>query len=94
VSSKELDLGAVESAAPACGPDEHCITCGDHAVPMRVGRVDRATRLAWCRDADGGTADGSEVDVELVGDVAPGDLVLVHAGAAIVLLSGPEGASA
>ena len=78
-------------AAPLCGPDEHCITCGDHAVPMRVVCADLASRLAWCRDEDGGE---EQVDVELVGDIAPGALVLVHAGAALVRLTEQEEAHA
>jgi hydrogenase maturation factor len=67
-----------------CEADDHCITCGDVAVALRVVRTDAAERLAWCRE-DGSDA-GEWVDVELVGDVAPGDAVLVHAGTALVLL--------
>ena len=51
-----------------CEADDHCITCGDVAVPMRVVRTDASDRLAWCRE-DGSEA-GGWVDVELVGDVA------------------------
>ena len=57
----------------ACG-DDHCITCSDEAVPMRVTEV-RSDGTARCGDA--------EVMTDLVGDVAPGDELLVHAGAAI-----------
>jgi hydrogenase maturation factor len=57
----------------ACG-DDHCITCSDEAVPMRVTEV-RPDGIAVCGDA--------EVLIDLVGDVAPGDELLVHAGAAI-----------
>ena len=67
-----------------CESDEHCITCGDVAVPLRVVRTDAAERLAWC--VQDGSHAGEWVDVELVGDVAPGDAVLVHAGTALVLL--------
>ena len=55
--------------------DDHCVTCSDEAVPMRV--------VAVCAD---GTAlcDGDvEVMTDLVGAVAPGDELLVHAGTAI-----------
>jgi hypothetical protein len=78
----------------ARGPDDHCITCGDVAVGMRIVRRDPATRLAWCSQAapgDGSAAGGEWVDTELVGDVRPGDLVLVHAGAALARLG--EGAA-
>jgi hydrogenase maturation factor len=54
--------------------DAHCITCSDEAVPMRVTEV-RPDGIAFCGEA--------EVMTELVGDVAPGDELLVHAGAAI-----------
>ena len=83
---------SLAGAAPLCGPDEHCITCGDHAVPMRVVRLDRSSRLAWCSAVDDDA--GSEVDVGLVGDVVPGELVLVHAGTALLRLPDPEGAAA
>ena len=63
----------------ACHPDQGCITCGDHAVPMRVVLVDEARVLALCED-------DVEVMTDLVGEVAPGDAVLVHAGVAIARL--------
>lgn len=54
--------------------DGHCVTCADEAVPLRVDEVlDEAT--ARC--------DGSTVLTELVGEVAAGDVVLVHAGVAL-----------
>jgi hydrogenase expression/formation protein HypC len=55
--------------------DDHCITCGDVAERMIVLSIDRTTGLACCNG-------GEEVDVALV-DVAPGDVVLVHAGVAL-----------
>ena len=55
--------------------DAHCITCSDEAVPMRVVEV-RGDGTALC-DGD------VEVMTALVGEVAPGDELLVHAGAAI-----------
>ena len=57
----------------ACG-DDHCITCSDEAVPMRVTEV-RPDGIAVCG--------ATEVMTDLVGEVAPGDELLVHAGAAI-----------
>ncbi len=67
-----------------CDPAGHCITCGDDGVPMRVLRVD-PRRLATCL-ADDGTH--HTVDVELIGEVGPGDAVLVHAGVALARLAG------
>jgi hypothetical protein len=66
--------------SPDDGADEVCVTCSDEG---RLGEVliepvdDKSSALVR-------TADGEEwVDVTLLGDVAPNDLVLVHAGAAI-----------
>jgi hydrogenase maturation factor len=55
--------------------ESHCVTCADEAVPMRVIEV-RADGTAVC-------AGDVEVMTDLVGAVAPGDELLVHAGAAI-----------
>jgi hydrogenase maturation factor len=68
-------------SANACG--DHCITCSDEGVPMRVERVDDARELALCSTDDGSQ---STVEIALV-DVAPGDRVLVHAGVALVELA-------
>ena len=59
--------------------DDVCVTCSDHAVPMRVERLDGASGLAWCVAEDG---EHAEVDVTLV-DTTEGATVLVHAGTAI-----------
>jgi hydrogenase expression/formation protein HypC len=58
----------------------HCITCGDDGVPMTVVRVDTERLLALCEDDDGAR---SSVEIALVEPVAPGDVLLVHAGTAI-----------
>jgi hydrogenase maturation factor len=77
-------------AAPACA-DEHCITCGDQGLPLRVIALE-ADGLARCRDDAAPAEPDATVDVQLVGDVAPGDLVLVHAGVALVHLGAAAGA--
>jgi hypothetical protein len=58
--------------------DGHCITCGDEGILMWVTATDGMT--ATCRDDQG---QSHEVAVDLVGPVAVGDGVLVHAGVAI-----------
>lgn len=68
---------------------DHCITCGDDGVPMRVLRIDAERGLALCVDDDG---DKSTVEIALVEPVAPGDSVLVHAGVALVTLEQAVGA--
>jgi hydrogenase maturation factor len=57
-----------------------CITCGDSAVELRVERVDEERGLALCADASGRK---ETVETALVGPVAPGDALLVHAGTAL-----------
>jgi hydrogenase expression/formation protein HypC len=70
------------SDAPVCSAEPGCITCGDVAVPLTVVSVLGAD--ASCRDEQGRE---ELVATELVGDVVPGDHVLVHAGVAIERLS-------
>lgn len=67
--------------APAAQPDR-CITCSDEGRLAEV--VARHENDATVR-----TAAGLEtVSVLMVGEVAPGDLVLVHAGTAITVVEG------
>jgi hydrogenase expression/formation protein HypC len=62
-----------------CEHDESCITCGDVAVEMTVLRVDDERGLALCETG----GEKETVEIGLVGPVAPGDGVLVHAGTAL-----------
>ncbi len=59
-----------------------CVTCSDKAVPARI---------LQCRTPGSAEVeiDGEvlEIDVQLVGSVTTGDLVLVHQGVAISRLS-------
>jgi hypothetical protein len=68
-----------------CIPDAegHCVTCSDEALPATVVSVDVEAGLAIVQ-IDGTT---EEVDITLVEDVAPGDVLLVHGGVAIVSAS-------
>ena len=65
-----------------CG-SEHCITCGDDGVPMRVLRLDDDRGLALCADKEGAR---HTVETTLVEPVHTGDELLVHAGVALVAL--------
>jgi hydrogenase maturation factor len=56
---------------------EHCLTCGDVAVAARVVEVAGSTALV---EAESGR---EQVAIELVEPVAPGELLLCHAGIAI-----------
>lgn len=65
---------------PAC-PAEVCITCSDEGRPAEVrALLDASTAEVL---AAGRT---ETVDVTLVDPVAPGDVVLVHAGVAISIV--------
>ena len=76
----------------ACGPGEHCITCGDIAVRMHVLEVAANDGLGWCSEtADPRSpAEIEVVDLGLLGDVSRGDVVLVHAGTALTQLAAAE----
>jgi len=73
--------GLLTVADAAC-TDEVCITCSDEGVMAEVVTFDGT--CAEVRTADG----AASVDVTLVGEVAPGDLVLVHAGTALTRVGG------
>lgn len=60
----------------------HCITCSDEAVAVKVLQVEQESGLALV-EVEGQT---EEVDITLVEQVAPGDMLLVHGGVAIALL--------
>jgi len=70
----------------ACDRDRGCITCSDEGVLLRVvgSGIDG---LTVCADAEGRLA---EVNVDLIDGVAEGDVLLVHAGVALVRVGGPE----
>jgi hydrogenase maturation factor len=70
----------------ACDIRDGCIKCGDVAVALTV--VSIAGADADCRD-DLGRAE--LVAIELVGEVRPGDRLLVHAGVAIERLAAAGG---
>ena len=66
-----------------CDPHgDHCITCGDDGVAMRVVDLE-GDGLVLCVDDQG---ERRTVDVGLVEPVRPGDAVLVHAAVALVRL--------
>ncbi len=81
-----IDLtGVTDATGAVCSAEPGCITCGDVAVALTVASVDGSD--ARCRDDSGRE---EVVATELVGEVAPGDRVLVHAGVAIERLTAAE----
>lgn len=59
--------------------DFHCITCSDEAVSVCVISVDRASALAQVAVGDS----TGEVDISLIDNVRPGDILLAHGGVAL-----------
>jgi len=78
------DPGVFVSGA-SCSAEPGCITCGDIAVVLTVRTLTGSD--ASCVDEEGRE---EQVATELVGEVHPGDRVLVHAGVAIERLSAEE----
>lgn len=66
-----------------CVTEGHCITCSDEGVPMRVAALGEDAGLATCVDGEGTR---TEVMTALVEGVRIGDLLLVHAGTALLRL--------
>jgi hydrogenase maturation factor len=73
------ELGPIEDVSCTLDGEGHCITCSDEALHVRVLFVDNEHELAQV------TLDGAEeeIDVSLVENIAPGDVLLVHGGVAI-----------
>ena len=61
-------------------PLEHCVTCADEGIEMRV--IEVRDDVAICAGGDL-AAPPAAVAVDLVGPLVAGDLLLVHAGVAI-----------
>lgn len=78
----QQDLTTMRGASCELDTQGHCITCSDEALQVRVLRVDQENGLALVTVND----TSEEVDITLVESVAPGDLLLVHGGAAIARL--------
>lgn len=76
-------MTGADDAARCSVEDPGCLTCGDVAVPLTVVSID-AVGDSRCVDDDGRA---EVVATDLVGPVAPGDRVLVHAGVAIARIT-------
>lgn len=79
-----IDLTFVLEGATYCTPSEdgHCATCSDEALQARVLRIDEETGLALV-EVMAEEVRTEEIDITLVDNVVPGDLLLVHGGVAI-----------
>ena len=78
---EEMDRAPGVQSAIYCDPtaEGHCATCSDEALPAQVLRVDAQAGLALVTIKD----TTEEVDITLVDNIAPGDMLLVHGGVAI-----------
>ncbi len=79
-----LDRSFMIDGGMYCIPDEdgHCTTCSDEALQAKVLRIDEETGLALVEMMTEEPRT-EEVDISLVENVVPGDLLLVHGGVAI-----------
>lgn len=88
LSAALRDLSALANSI-AC-TDEVCITCSDEG---RLGEVITPPAGQFLPALVRTERGEEEVDVTLVGEVVPGDLILIHAGGAIARIPEPtEGA--
>ena len=72
--------GGAGGAPPPAEGDDGCITCADALTRMRVLDADGARELALCEDDE---QRRRSVDTAIVGEVSPGEVLLVHAGTAL-----------
>jgi hydrogenase maturation factor len=77
--TSRYELLPMQGASCELDAEGHCITCSDEALPAKILRIDEATGLALVEVED----TTEEIDITLVDDLAPGDMVLVHGGVAI-----------
>ncbi len=73
------ELTPISDTSCVLDAEGHCVTCSDEALPAKVLHVDQETGLALVMVKD----TTEEIDITLVDDVAPGDILLVHGGIAI-----------
>src|SRR5690348_402908 len=81
--------------------DQHCLTCSDEGVAVRVVYIEPSSGIAFVEVGNQTEEVGfhldeqrdlsarfirEEVDITLIEDVVPGDLLLVHGGVAIARL--------
>jgi hydrogenase maturation factor len=74
-------LSIYGDASCALDGEGHCITCSDEALTAEVVSVDTLTGLALVTIDNGATEE--EVDITLIDEVEPGNLILIHGGVAI-----------
>ena len=73
------ELTPISESSCVLDSEGHCVTCSDEALPAKVLRIDEQSGLALVTVKDA----TEEIDITLVDNVAPGDILLVHGGLAI-----------
>jgi hypothetical protein len=74
-------VGSVAGGTPLpTDRDDSCVTCADALARLRVLEADGARKLALCVDDE---QRRRSVDTAIVGEVSPGEVLLVHAGTAL-----------
>jgi hydrogenase maturation factor len=73
------EFAPIEDASCILNAEGHCITCSDEVLQVRVLHADQENGLAQV--IINGTSE--EIDITLVENAAPGDVLLVHGGVAI-----------
>jgi hypothetical protein len=71
----------VGGTPPPTGRDDSCVTCADALTRMRVLEADGGRELALCVDDE---QRRESVDTAILGEVSPGEVLLVHAGTALL----------
>ena len=80
-------FGKTPSYSCQSNDDQHCQTCADEAVAVRVVRLDQEVGLALVEASDlAAIPNAEEIDVTLVENVVVGDVLLAHGGVAIARL--------
>ena len=72
---------AAGGAPPPTHRDDGCVTCADTLTRMRVLEADGGRELALCVDDE---QRRESVDTAILGEVSPGEVLLVHAGTALL----------
>ena len=84
MSDRQKSQTEQDGAVCCPSPGGHCVTCSDEALPAIVLHIDQARGCALV-SLNNTTTD---VDITLVSDVRPGELLLVHGGVALARIQG------
>ncbi|GCE21167.1 HypC/HybG/HupF family hydrogenase formation chaperone [Dictyobacter kobayashii] len=80
-----LPISSARTDSYVCSHEEDggCITCSDQAISVKVLRINHEAGLALVTAGE----ETEEIDITLVEEVTPGDMLLAHGGVAIAHLN-------